>query len=77
LKGNALQKNRNTKPAKVDYFRVPRKLWRIIKRELPKEPKKTGPGRPRIANRKVVDGLWYILWTGCQWKALQREWFGV
>ncbi|MFC1879444.1 IS5 family transposase, partial [Chloroflexota bacterium] len=77
MKGNALRKHRNTKPKNVNYFRVPRKLWRIIKRELPKETKHTGPGRPPIPHRKVVDGLWYLMWTGCQWKAVKREWFDV
>ena len=24
-----------------------------------------------------MNGLWYILWTGCQWKAVHRDWFGV
>jgi putative transposase len=25
----------------------------------------------------VVNAIWYVLWTGCQWKALHRDWFGV
>jgi transposase len=25
----------------------------------------------------VLNGIWYILWTGCQWKAVHRDWFGV
>lgn len=24
-----------------------------------------------------MNGIWYVLWTGCQWKAVHREWFGV
>jgi putative transposase len=24
-----------------------------------------------------MNAIWYVLWTGCQWKALQRSWFGV
>jgi putative transposase len=67
----------STKPANVDYFRVPRPLWRLIKRVLPKEPEQRGPGRRRIGHRAVINGLWYIMWTGCQWKAVKREWFGV
>ena len=67
----------STKPKNVDYFRVPRPLWRRIKIHLPKPPKKPGPGRPRADNRAVVNGIWYVLWTGCQWKAVHREWFGV
>lgn len=72
-----MRKHTNTKPKNVNYFRVPRKLWRIIKRELPKEARREGPGRPPIPHRNVVDGLWYIMWTGCQWKAVKREWFEV
>ncbi len=25
----------------------------------------------------MLNGIWYVLWTGCQWKAIEREWFGV
>lgn len=37
----------------------------------------TGPGRPRVNDRDVINGIWYVLWTGCQWKAIDREWFHV
>lgn len=66
-----------TKPKRVNYFRVPRPLWRLIKKHLPKAKPTGGRGRPPIENRLVVNGLWYVLWTGCQWKAVKREWFGV
>lgn len=72
-----MKNHSNTKPKHVDYFRVPRNLWRIIKRELPKQAKPIGPGRPAIPHRNVVNGIWYVLWTGCQWKAVKRAWFGV
>ena len=44
---------------------------------FPKPPKKRGPGRPRADNRAIVNGIWYVLWTGCQWKAVHTDWFGV
>lgn len=66
-----------TKPAAVNYHRVPRNLWRRVKRQLPPELRHAKPGRPRIGNRAVLNGIWYILWTGCQWKAIHRDWFGV
>jgi putative transposase len=71
-------KNGSTSEA-VDYFSVPRPVWRKVRRELPKEPKpkERAKGRPRIAHRNVLNGIWYILWTGCQWKAVNRDWFGV
>jgi putative transposase len=66
-----------TKPKNVDYFRVPRPLWRRIKRHLPPTPKRRSRGRPPADTRAVINGIWYILWTGCQWKAVHRSWFGV
>jgi len=72
-----MDENHTQKPKNVDYFRVPRALWRCLRRHLPKEPKRTGPGRKRADNRRVINGIWYVLWTGCQWKAVHRDWFGV
>jgi putative transposase len=64
------------KPKNISYNHVPSKLWRKIKKYLPKG-EQVGPGRPRIENRPVLDGIWYVLWTGCQWKSIMRSWFGV
>jgi putative transposase len=69
-----------TTTSKVDYFRLPRPLWRKLKKHLPRKKrnksKKRG-GRPRVPDRAVANAIWYVLWTGCQWKAIHREWFGV
>src|SRR6476469_2795390 len=36
-------------------------------------PAKRG-GRPRTVNvREVLNAIFYVLWTGCQWKALPKE----
>jgi transposase len=72
-----LDENHTQKPKNVDYFRVPRPLWRRLRRHLPKEPEHNGPGRKRADPRRVINGIWYVLWTGCQWKAVKRDWFGV
>ena len=61
----------------VNYFAVPKPLWKRIKHLLPKQARRRGRGRPAIANRLVMNAIWYVLWTGCQWKALAREQFGV
>lgn len=71
--------DKSSKPQNVDYFHVPRPLWRKIKKCLPKHKgnsKKRG-GRPRCCDRAILNAVWYVLWTGCQWKALHRSWFGV
>jgi transposase len=72
-----LNNNTNTKPKNVDYFKVPDALWEKIKKLLPEPRKPGGPGRPRADDRAVLNGIWYVMWTGCQWKAVHRDWFGV
>ena len=68
-----------TTTRRVDYFRLPRPLWRKLKKCLPKKSNKSSrrDGRPRASDRAVINGIWYVLWTGCQWKAVHRNWFGV
>jgi putative transposase len=68
-----------TTTRKVDYFRLPRPLWRKLKKHLPKKRNKSNKqgGRPRVSDRASANAIWYVLWTGCQWKAIHREWFGV
>ena len=68
-----------TTQSKVNYFRLPRPLWRKLKKHLPKKRNNTSKrgGRPRVSDRAVANAMWYVLWSGCQWKAIHREWFGV
>lgn len=65
-----------TKPKKVSYTRVPPKLWQKLKKHLPKV-RQGGRGRPMCPNRAVLNGIWFVLWTGIQWKAIETAWFGV
>lgn len=60
-----------------NHYTIPGKLWKLLKKHLPKAPKVRGRGRPPVDNRDVINGIWYVLWTGCQWKSIQKEWFGV
>ena len=70
-------KKDTTKSRVVNYHVMPSKLWRKLKKHLPKQPKPKGAGRPRVQDRDVINGIWYVLWTGCQWKAVKQEWFHV
>ena len=72
-----IPKNGKIKKEKKKYptiLKIPDSLWDEIKNILPKEklPKTVG-GRPIISYRKVIDGILYILRTGCQWKMLPEE----
>ena len=62
-------------PAK-DYinpsFQLPDELWNKIAPLLPDEPDKARGGRPRESDRQMMEAIYYILRTGCQWGALPR-----
>lgn len=40
---------------------------------LPKYRRSPQGGRPRVDLRQVMNGIFYVLRTGCQWRALPRE----
>ncbi len=56
-------------------------FWEVIKEEIPKKernPKKKyvhahGQGRKPMPARKALEGIFYVLRTGCFWKALPQE----
>ena len=55
------------------FARVPESLWDRWEPLLPKyRPSRKG-GRPRVSLRAVADGIFYLLRTGCQWKALPPQ----
>ena len=51
----------------------PDDLWNEVKNILPAEKPIETIGRPIVPFRKVLDGVLYMLRTGCQWKMLPKE----
>jgi transposase len=53
-------------------FRIPDELWERIAPLIPEHVNThpLGGGRPRVPDRKVMDGIFFVLRTGCQWRAL-------
>jgi len=45
--------------------------WRLVEPLIP--PGKRGGGKRTVVMREVVNGLMYILSTGCQWAALPKD----
>jgi transposase len=45
--------------------------WKLIEPMIP--PGKSGGGKRTVIMREVVNGLMYILSTGCQWRALPKD----
>ena len=55
-------------------FRCPDKLWEKLEPLIPVHVNthRFGGGRPRVADRQCMDGIFFVLRTGCQWKALDE-----
>ena len=53
-------------------FLIPDELWGKIEPLLPRRQNthRFGGGRPRASDRACMDGIFFVLRTGCQWKAL-------
>lgn len=45
--------------------------WRRLEPLLPQP--RTGRGRPRADDRKTLNGILYVLRTGCRWQDVPRE----
>jgi transposase len=54
-------------------WRMPDDLWEVCQRMLPPEKPPGTRGRPVVPFRQVLDGILHVLRTGCQWKAVPRE----
>ena len=55
------------------FHQIPDALWKRIEPVLPNYKRSCKGGRPRLSLRLVVTGILYVLRTGCQWKAMPRE----
>ncbi len=58
-------------------WNMPDPLWVKIAPILPPDKPHGTVGRPAIPNRQALNGMLYVLRTGCQWKSLKKEWFGA
>jgi transposase len=57
----------------AEAWRIPDELWQKIEPLLPKRRRSRKGGRPPLPYRQVADGIFYVLRTGCQWKAAPAE----
>jgi transposase len=49
---------------------IPDPMWDQLKELLPKEKEPGTPGRPPVPFRSVMDGILFVLRTGCHWNAV-------
>lgn len=58
-------------PVRDDQWRIPDALWERILPLLPPRPSHPlGCHNPRVADRRAMDAIFFLLRTGCQWGAL-------
>src|SRR5580698_3393849 len=55
------------------FLQMPEALWQRIDLVLPIYNRSCKGGRPRLPMRNVVNGILYVLYTGCQWKAMPSQ----
>jgi transposase len=53
--------------------RIPDGLWKRTRLFLPTCRKLPKGGRPRVDLHTTMEGIFYVLRTGCQWKAAPSE----
>lgn len=54
----------------AEEFLLPAPIWEHIQPLLPEKQKKSPRGRKPLNPYKVASGIYYVLRTGCQWKAV-------
>ena len=70
--------------AKIRSWEVSDEFWKRVAPLIPSREResgkvfwrKPGGGRKPMLNRRVFEGIVFVLRTGCQWKSLPRERFG-
>src|SRR5437667_12902035 len=55
-------------------FRISDELWAVLQPLLPVHVNhhRFGGGRPRVADRRCADAIFFVLRTGSQWAALNQ-----
>ena len=68
---NRAGRRKGPAPPPDDKWRIPDEMWGCIKPLLP-APKRhpLGCHNPAVDPRKVMDAIFFVLRTGCQWNAL-------
>jgi transposase len=55
------------------FHQIPEALWERMDLVIPIYKTSCKGGRPRLSMRNVVNGIFYVFFTGCQWKAMPKQ----
>ena len=59
--------------AASSYLRMPETLWRRVRNLIPKPTPHPHGVRPPLDPRRVANGIYFVMRTGCPWKAAPAE----
>lgn len=73
-KSHGRNRQRRKRRRKTNRFRISDELWEKLEPLIPprNNPHPRGGGRKPKPDRQVMDGIFFVLRTGCQWKALDE-----
>ena len=58
-------------------YQIPDPLWErflpVLDEHNGQRPPRKKPGRPRMEDRQAMTAIFYVVRTGCQWKALPKD----
>jgi transposase len=54
----------------MDAWRLPDRLWAMMEPLLPPRPGRPRGGRPPVPARRAMEAIWFVMRTGCPWRAL-------
>jgi transposase len=67
------KEDRQPLPRKPGWRDVPDEFWTVVEPLVPADPVSRKGGRPTLPHRTILNGILYVLRTGCQWKMMPRE----
>jgi transposase len=67
------RENRQPLPRKAGWRDIPDEFWAMAEPLIPADATSPKGGRPPTEHRTILNGILYVLRTGCQWKMLPRE----
>jgi transposase len=72
VEGDERSERRSEHRTMAGIFSIPDEMWERVEPLIPEHvnPHPVGGGRPRVPDRQVIDGIFFVLRTGCQWRAL-------
>ena len=59
----------------MDGHVLPERLWAMVEPLLPPGPARPKGGCPPMPARQAMGAIWFVMRTGCQWRALNATGF--